>query len=422
MRRLAVIGLGLTWLVWADAASADELQAQATVIQVFEGTSVRKGVLNPGNILDRPAIVSESALIAELRWRGFNGRLRLADELGRNSGGWRNDADVIVQEAAYEADLPPGYRLSLGKLSETWHVGYGFHPLGFFEPELNRDDLSERFKRSEGLPAIVAGYLGEGWDVSLAYSDDFEHDPDGFNRGMRQWGARLGMLNDNGLETALVVQQPEHQKVGFGGSAVMVFGQALEVHGALFVRQGTRRPLHRAVAGDQLAFFSEDPYRSSRRRDDQWYWRSVLGLQWTSDDLVNVLVEWGHDERGLDQGQWNRWKNLVRFHADGSAIGVPAAAVQGNLKYDARTLLPTGTRQDYLLVRLTSGGGDWVPEASVLLSLADASAVWQARMTYVAASTWEAELFGSLSSGSGGSEFGIGPRAGSLGFALRYFF
>ena len=405
-----------------SSAFAEEVQITSTAIEVFETSFTRKGVLSPDNILDRKDFGSETALITSAQWEGLNLRIRVADEFDHHDGGWRNDGDFDIQELSYEFVVPDGYRLSLGKLSESWHVGYAFHPLGFFETELNRDDLSERFKRSEGLPTIVGGYLADSWDMTLTYSDDTLNTRDGFNRGLRQWGARLGMLSRSGLETSLVMQKPEHQKIGFGGSAVYVFGNSLEVHGSVFARQGTRRPLHKGIQNGELTIYTADPYEEARLKDDKWYARSLVGLQWTSDDQINVVLEWSHDRRGLNSNQWDQWKNMVNFHASSGSLGVSTAGVNGNLKYDAQTLLETGTRQDYIFMRVTKGGWDWTPEASVLFGVADASAIWSARLAYTAATDWDAEVFSQFSTGSSNSEFGISPNKGTLGAALRYHF
>ncbi|MCW9033744.1 MAG: hypothetical protein OQJ97_05945 [Rhodospirillales bacterium] len=421
-----VLGFLIFCFGGAVPSLADDLELNTTLIEILDVQSVRTGVLNPGNILERRDIGNETALISTANWKGLTLRVRMADEFTRHKstdeGGWSNDGDFDIQELVWEFDLPSQYRLSMGKLSEAWHVGYAFHPLGFFESELNRDDLSERFKRSEGLPTAVAGYIADDWDLTLAYSNDFENARDGFNKGLHQWGARVGMLMDSGMEASLVVQKPEKQDVGFGGSVVQVFGNDLEIHGSLFMRQGTRRPLHTAVKNNQLAFHTSDPYQEFRRDDGKWYPRSVLGLQWTSSNLINVVFEWGHDERGLDNDQWKQWKQQVRYHANGSTLGVPQSGVSGNLKYDAETLLSSGTRQDYLFLRLTKGGMDWTPEVSALVGAADGSAVWNARLAYTAATTWETEVYGRINSGNSGSEFSMGPDKGAIGLGFRYHF
>ena len=121
-----------------SSAFAEEVQITSTAIEVFETSFTRKGVLSPDNILDRKDFGSETALITSAQWEGLNLRIRVADEFDHHDGGWRNDGDFDIQELSYEFVVPDGYRLSLGKLSESWHVGYAFHPLGFFETELNR--------------------------------------------------------------------------------------------------------------------------------------------------------------------------------------------------------------------------------------------------------------------------------------------
>ncbi len=401
-------------------ASVDEFSINATLIEVVDVQATRKGILNPENILQRRNFGNETALVSEAQWRGLNLRTRLADKLYRHDGGWRNAGELDIQELSYEFDFASDYRLSIGKLSESWHVAYAFHPLGFFEPEINRDDLSQRFMKAQGLPSIVAGYGAEKWDIAFVYSNDFENERDGFNKGLRQWGGRLGMLSENGLETSVIIHKPEQQKMGFGGSAIQVFGNALEMHGSFFMRKGTRRPVHTSVNDDSLAFYTKDPYQEYRRDDGKWYPRGVLGLQWTSNNLINSVIEWSHDERGLDNKQWQHWKRLVRFHAN--TTGVSSAAVTGNLKYDASTLLTSGARQDYIFLRLTKGGWDWAPEASVLVGVADGSAIWNARLAYTAATAWDADIYARISTGNGGGEFAIGPDKGAVGFSLRYHF
>jgi hypothetical protein len=423
---LAAVPVGAARGADGDNPFADNPFASATidtiVLQSVEGDTVREGLVNPDNHLDRPDAKAETALVAKGQIYDFRFRVRGQYNLTHRDD-WYDKSDLILQELSREFQFSDDTTLLIGKTNLNWDVAYSSRPLGFFSKDVDLRDIEDRFDRTRGLPLIALTHIGDGWDVTGVISDDFGETRDGFNAGLRQWaikaGTQFGATNAN-----LIVQQPERQPVGYGFSATHAVGNSLAFHAEGFVRQGTRRPIHESVFTGQPRFYGADqnPYGEFRRNDNSWYPRWVVGGQWTSDELLNIIVEWVHDSRGLDDDQWRDFKNLARFHGSGRNFGLSDTAVNGNLARDALTYLTTGTRQDYLYLRFLQGGATWEPALSSFTSLEDGSTSFNFRLTYTGAHDWQFWIDARANVGLGGSEFGSVPEDGFVGAAFRYFF
>lgn len=402
-----------------DAPPID-LQFGGFVLVIPEAVSPRENVLNRDNQLGVPTFRTETAIVLEGSIEGLSWRLRGTATPERANGDWDTEWNADVQELARSFDLGRDWQLVIGKRTLSWDVGSGFLPLGFFQKEIDFSDLEDRYGRTEGLPLVGLTYFGSAWDLSAVYSWDFENDQDGFNRGLRQWAVNAN-LSWRGTRFSAVIQQPEDQRVGFGAAFSMVLGAEFEVHGSGFARRGTRRPIHRLVDRKELGFIRGDPFSDARIHDSRWYPRSLLGIQWTGRSKLSLIVEWFHDARGLDDGEWDHWQDLIAFH-DRQVPGVPREARQANLAQDARILLRTGTRQNYLFVHLRRPFGDIEATVSTIVDLAGASAFVNGRIVWSPPGRWSADLFFNAAVGPSGSEYRMTPLRWSGGLSVIFRF
>ena len=414
-----VLCLVLVLLLTASPAQADEAFVSVLALGQGEAVAARSGAFGRPLESRRGGV---GAVVVEAEALNISARLRLEAE--RHSGAGRLRHRVQIQELAHRSTLGPSTRLTLGKTVLNWDVTYANRPLGFFPTGSDRGDVEDRAVRTAGLPLVALSQGLGTLHLTAVVSEDFGTERDGFGRGRTQAALRVaGAVGATDL--AAVVHWAKGLSPALGGSVTHVRGQGLELHASALVRAGHERPRHAAAEGSSVRFYGpgEDPYSRSRERDGRWYAQATLGGQYTTDSLVNILVEAVYDGRGLSPTQWGRLRDLnTALAAAGQTGAAPAAAVAANRALTARSLLPQGSRRLYGFVRLTQVWGDVTPEASAFIGLEDGSASLAARLTYAPSPTWDAWLEGRVAVGPPGSEFGESPERARLAVVFRRFF
>ena len=417
-----MLALSLTFQGGRCAGSNDtwDLDARGYLLELMTVNKTRSGPRPLYNATRIPRFASELALGLEGNWGEVSYRLRATA-----TDGWDPDAagrtDVVLQELSREWIAGKNLRLLVGKSVLSWDVGFSAQPLGFFQTEQDFRDITDRFGRSEGLPLIALTWLGESGSVAVVYSNDFENAPDGFNEGLRQWG--LNVVYDlPGLTVSGVVQQPEDQRLGLGGSISGVAGSRYAFHGSVFVRRGTRRPTHRSIETQELVFWNSDPYGSFRRHDDRYFARWVIGGRVTPDPWSEFLVEWVHDDRGFDRAEWRRFLKLVDFHRWGGTADVPQESVAANLLHDGQALIRNGARQDYLYVRYSRQIERSSVAISAFVGVADGSFIPAVSADLAKVGRLVLGARASAFVGSGSSEFGMIALDWIIDASVRYDF
>ncbi|MEO5378857.1 MAG: hypothetical protein H7832_13900 [Magnetococcus sp. DMHC-6] len=425
----------MVWLfflltLFAAASSNAESETPATIQGdiFFSGrfNSVRDGLVNRENLLQQPDHEAEMALVLAGDLYDFRYAIRApltAEHLqDHGSENWHSEADPTLLEFAKELDLGNNSSLIIGKTNLQWDVGYAAHPIGFFDKEVELSDIEDRLRRTEGQPLIALTHIEQAWDLTAVLARDTISEEDGEEQGLTQWAVKAG--TQWGLTNlTLLLQKPEGERIGVGGAATYVVGNDIELHGSLFARKGTRRPIHQSLLNALLRYYEPDeqPVDAWRIQDDKWYPRWVVGSQWTSQNLYNLLIEWVHDAQGLNHEEWKNFLSLARFHEKGG-INIPEQAVSGNLALDALTLRNQGSRQDYLFLRILKSGQEWEPSLSSFIGLADGSYSINARLTYAGATNWQIWSDARINIGPPDTEFQLVPESGFISLTYRYIF
>jgi hypothetical protein len=190
------------------------------------------------------------------------------------------------------------------------------------------------------------------------------------------------------------------------------------------VNHGSDRRIHRIAAGEPFRFFApgESAIAPPGAGNSHWNPHLVVGGQYTTESLFNVLVEYIHDGAGLSGGQWDRLLAAADFYNRAGALGIPQAAVAGNLGNIAASLRPQGTRRDYLFVRGSTRWGKTEGSAGALIGLADGGISLSASLGYQPGAAWDAWAELRRSIGPKRSEFGEVPERTRLTLMLRFMF
>lgn len=422
----------LSFSLWAS-----DLTVEA--INVLTHQTVRENPLNPGNFLDISELRNETALIAQGQVNlldpeyrlPINLRLRgsyLLEESGRSS---REQVDV--QELSVDYLFADNWVINAGKTQLAWDNATSAQPLGFFQRDVNLLDLTDAQSRSEGLPLVALSYLARNWSTTLVYSHDAWSGYDGFNRGLEQWALQFRMTNAR-LDWTLAAQKPQGQQPGLGAAFSYTWTDNMVVHGSGFIRKGTRRPfntlLNNSLSNNpQPGLVVENPIRSERRGDDNYYLRYVIGAN-LNIDRFSVLLEYSHDERGLTDPQWNRFTALADLHNGVFSTSSPNATNADNINnlallnmvYDNQTIVRSGTRQNYVFSQIRYVA-DWADIAGFArVETGDASTTWGVSVGKELSANASLSLSAFAFKGNRRSEFGLLPIKNSVEAVLRYYF
>ncbi len=388
----------------------------AAVLSEVEVSSARTSRFNPRDILDRRHTRFTEAVVLSPKTAGIQGRLRL--EAGGGFQGGNNDTSAEVQELFTTFDVTEGVHAIVGKSFLTWDVSYASRPVNFFACGTDYVDLEDYRRRISGVPMAALSWTGKaGSLVGVVASDDAEE------TGRKQCALRA-QGHFGSVEVAAMVRHQSGGPTGFGCTATCVKGRSLELHGSLFVSRGTDRKMHRVAAGEPCRFFGpgEPAVTQMGAGNGKWVPHLVLGGQYTTNSLFNVLVEYIHDGAGLSGEQWDRLLKAADFYTRGGDLGVPRSAVAANLGNIAATLRPQGSRRDYLFVRTSKWWGETEVSAGALIGLADGGVSLSGSLNYRPAADWDAWIEFRRSMGPGHSEFGEIPDRGRITLMLRFLF
>ena len=415
---LAALVLGM-WCCGAAGAEGllGDVALSAAILNEMEIITARSSPFNPGDILGRERTLITGAVVLSPSMAGIQGRVRLEAWRDMRSDG-RIDTSAVVQELYTTFSVTEGVQATVGKSFLAWDVSYASRPVNFFALNTDCVDLEDHRLRMSGVPIAALSWTGRaGTLVGVVASDDAEE------TGRGQWAFRA-QGHAGAAEVAALVRGQFGGPIGFGGTLTCVQGRSLEMHGSLFVSHGSGRRMHRIAAGESFRFFGpeESALTSPGTGNNRWVPHLVVGGQYTTESLFNVLVEYIHDGSGLSGSQWERLLAAADFYSRAAAIGSPQAAVAGNLGDIAASLRPRGTRRDYLFVRGSTVWGEIEGNVSALIGLADGGVSLGGNLSYQSESTWDVRAEIRRHMGPKHSEFGEVPERMRLTLMLRFLF
>lgn len=264
-----------------------------------------------------------------------------------------------------------GWHWSVGKKTVSWDVGYAFRPNDVVQREQRRTLMpttlvgrpvlmAERFvgdaawslvwdnpwqsRQAPGVaePALAARYYRRGGVVDW--------------HGFARWGARTG--------------------VSVGAAAAWVASDAVELHASWHVFQHVDRAS--GPAGSALS--AGNPWQNSLTPGGQ---QLLVGGTWTGENQLSLLTEAWWDGAAPSRAEWAAWRARNQALPGWLARGAPAAAVAGNLAWQAQAFAPgTSLQRANVFVRLSGKHEAWEPALDWLHTPADHGSVWTASLSW----------------------------------------
>jgi hypothetical protein len=411
-----ISGICCCGVVEGDAMPA-EMALSATVLNEIEISSARASCFNPDDVLDREQTQVTGAVVLSPTVAGIRSRLRLEAARDVRRGIWI-DPSVEVQELYTTFNVREGLQATVGKSFLSWDVSYASRPVNFFARETDYLDIRDYRRRISGVPMVALSWTGNMGVLTGVVASDCVED-----RHRGQWALRA-QGHRGAAEVAALIRGRSGGPCGFGGTVTYVQGRSLELHGSLFLNRELDNRRHRTAMVDSFPFpdsGSPDIY-TKETADYTWIPHLVLGCQYTTESLVNILVEYIHDGAGFSRSQWD---HLLRAAEDFRSIGMldtPKSAVERNLFDRADALRRHLARQDYFFVR---GSASWTEtEGSIgaLIGLADGGVSLSGTLSYQPDASWDVWAEVRRNMGPKGSEFGEVPERMRLTLMLRFLF
>ncbi|MGB1361375.1 MAG: hypothetical protein ACPG8V_04590 [Alphaproteobacteria bacterium] len=308
-----------------------------------------------------------------------------------------------IKELYLDHDLSDNSNFRIGKYSENWQVGLGFAPMSIMTPYNKKISISNAKRQGSGIYGITYNYLTDDGEINVYYGIDREkQNKDPVNvKGYNHMALRYAKSLNENTDISLIVHKMNVGNVGYGGSYRQIVNDNMSVYTSTLIRKGTVRGVHKGVLNNNVNYVANsDPVSSYRTNDGKTYHHSVIGMQYTTDNNYMFITEFSYDKSGMNNAQWNTYKQMVNNHA--KITGAQTPLKNPNLMWDSKLLNQNGLRQKYLLVR---GEKTFNEKHNITLMSTfsmDKSAMWQAKYKYLG---FEDAVFGvNIMTVSGGKD------------------
>jgi len=264
------------------------------------------------------------------------------------------------------------WQFSAGKKIVSWDVGYGFRPNDMVQQEVRRTLVSST---PEGRPTLVAEHFNAStaWSVvwvnpSASMDAQGAQEPALAARVYQRFGAADGYG---------FVRVGAHTGASAGAALAWVTNESLELHGS---GRYSKQVDIKARDTNATALVASNPWHPGTAQSvSQW----LVGGTWTNQSQMSLLAEAWWDGSAPSDAQWSNWTQRNRLISNLAALGAPAAAVAGNLAWQAGGLgFSQNLRQSNVYLRLSWQNGAWQPALDVLYTPADQGRVVTASLTW----------------------------------------
>lgn len=324
--------------------------------------------LSPG-VATLPA--SSLALETELRASG-HGLTAVATRRDERPEGGRATGRGWVNEL-YAAGGGDTWQFSAGRKIVGWDVGYGFRPNDIVQQETRRLLLSTT---QEGRPLAMVERFGADTAFSLVLVNPGAPRE---RRGAREPALALRAYRREGALDAYAFARWGLRTRGSAGAALAwVAGDAVELHAsARWLANVDTLRIDASATGLQRS----NPWQAANLAGAS---RALIGGTWTGATQWSLLLEAWHDGSAPSHAQWEAWNTRNRQLAALAGTPAPAAAVAGNLAWQASAFdAAPSLQRSNVFARLSWKHEAWEPAIDLLLTPADrgrvitASIAWQ---------------------------------------------
>lgn len=329
--------------------------------------------LQPGLVaLPAPALTLETELRAASH--GFNAIFTAQQQrsLAHGAQGAASQERLWFNELAWSGS-GAGWQFSVGKKVVSWDVGYAFRPNDMVQRE---ERLTLVSSTPEGRPLLMAEHFAGDRAWSLVAVNP--------NKPSSERGAKEPALaarvyqRDGSVDWHGFARVGSHTGGSLGAAVAWVATDALELHASL------RRYQHvdSLVVNPSVApLVASNPLQPVRLDAGT---QALIGGTWTNADQISLLAEAWWDGSAPSNSQWDQWAARGDAIRRMTGFGAPAAAVAGNLAWQANAFSAASSlRQTNLFTRLSWQHEAWEPALDLLYHPADggrlvtASLLWK---------------------------------------------
>jgi hypothetical protein len=313
---------------------------------------------------------SGAALETELRasGHGLTGIVTLQQQRQEHS---EFESRAWVNEL-YASHDGGAWQFSAGKKIVAWDVGYGFRPNDMVQQEERRVLISRTL---EGRPLLMAEHFSADTAWSLV----------GVNptAPAEQLGAQEPALAGRVYQRDGAIDWHGFARVGnrtgasVGGAVAWVASEALELHSSL---RFSERVDSKAIDPNATGLVGNNPWQLRTEHDVAQF---LLGGTWTHASQLSLLAEAWWDGTAPADAQWDAWAQRNSQLATLASRGAPAAAVAGNLAWQAEAFsVSPSLRRGNVFLRLSWQHEAWQPALDMLYTPADQGRVVTASLSW----------------------------------------
>ncbi|HEY8904959.1 MAG TPA: hypothetical protein VIM63_02865, partial [Rhodoferax sp.] len=329
-----------------------QVRAQWDGVQVNSAGPLAASHALQSGIADLPA--SGASLQTELRasGKGITGVLTLQQQ---RSEGQATDSNAWVNEL-YASHDAGAWQFSAGKKIVAWDVGYGYRPNDMVQQETRRTLISST---PEGRPLLLAEHFTASTAWSLVWVNPTASS-DTLGAQESALAARLYQRN-GAADWYGFARIGAHTGGSLGAALAWVATDALELHGSLrYAERVDCTVMHPAASGLQAS----NPWQPGNVSDVT---QLLLGGTWTNESQLSLLAEAWWDGSAPSDAQWQAWSERNHQISSLASLGAPAAAVAGNLAWQAQALgAAANLRRRNLYLRLSWDHEGWQPSLDLL--------------------------------------------------------
>jgi hypothetical protein len=343
--------------VLAQGADADWAFSGQLRLQADSRNAAAQGPLAQANALQAgtaPQLAQGVTAEAELHASGVHwGATATASQQARDAQPAHTSSWFNELFATATAD---SWNLLAGKKIVSWDVGYAFRPNDLVQQETRRTLVSTL---PEGRPVLMA----ERFDADSAWSLVFANP----SSSREQTGASEPALaahyyqRQGALDWYGFARLAQRTGSSVGAALAWVPADALELHASARYLQHADSL---ALAAGTAPLVTANPWQSSLSGEAT---QALVGGSWTHASQLSVLLELWWDGTALSPADWSAWRQRNQSLGQLASRGLPAAAVAGNLAWQADALGASSSLQrNNLYARISWDIDAWQPALDLL--------------------------------------------------------
>jgi hypothetical protein len=253
--------------------------------------------------------------------------------------------ELVIKQLDYIYDINDEFSLQIGKFIENWQLGFAFNPLGVTDP-YQQPDINNIADTKLGINALVLRYDNDNTHIDVYTNNDNKEDNAIYGYGYSAKAFRVNQnLNEN-YDLTIILHQKDNYSLGAGMGIRGIINNNLQLYSSYFSRKGTTLATHKALLNnDSNAIYFTNPVSDYRKNDNKQYPRILLGAQYTTNNNLGIILEFSYDKRGMNDKEWDSYKNLVKNHNDSQSL-----VSDLNLAWDLSIITPKGLRQYYVFI------------------------------------------------------------------------